>query len=299
MAIILFTNLKGGVAKTTNAVAVAECLADAGHRVLVIDADHQCMAGELLLGESRMLHCERRKITLHDLFAAMLDDEFSSDQIAPYVVDGVSNIDGGLPNLSVIPCSIRIDEFSTNMAKAKRGHHSNDEFLRQFAKRRAVFKRWLNREYDFTIVDCPPSVNLQVRMMMSVADAYIVPSVPDRLSVRGSLWLLQRIRQTGVKLEGLGTLWSLYRKQNRMHVRTIHAAENRVSPYSELTAPFETIIPNSTAIADSTDVESPQTSFKKKYTPEFAKLYSDLCDEIVGRVAFREIPVNGKKLELV
>jgi chromosome partitioning protein len=75
VSILLFINLKGGVAKTTNAVAVAECLAEAGHRVLLIDADHQCMAGELLLGESRMLNCERRHHTLHDLLASMLEDE--------------------------------------------------------------------------------------------------------------------------------------------------------------------------------------------------------------------------------
>ena len=58
MSILLFVNLKGGVAKTTNAVAVAECLADSGYRTLLIDADHQCMSGELLLGESRLLNCE-------------------------------------------------------------------------------------------------------------------------------------------------------------------------------------------------------------------------------------------------
>jgi len=43
MPILLLINLKGGVAKTTNAVAIAACLAAAGLRTLLIDADHQCM----------------------------------------------------------------------------------------------------------------------------------------------------------------------------------------------------------------------------------------------------------------
>jgi chromosome partitioning protein len=43
------------VAKTTCAVAIAECRASLGHRTLVIDADHQCMASELLPGEDRLL----------------------------------------------------------------------------------------------------------------------------------------------------------------------------------------------------------------------------------------------------
>ncbi len=111
MSILLFINLKGGVAKTTNAVAVAECLAEAGHRVLLIDADHQCMAGELLLGESRMKDCDHRKRTLHDLLASMLDDEFDINQVAYYAMPNVSNINGGLPKLAVIPSSVRIDDF--------------------------------------------------------------------------------------------------------------------------------------------------------------------------------------------
>ncbi len=78
MSILLFVNLKGGVAKTTNAVAVTDCLADSGYRTLLIDADHQCMSGELLLGESRLLNCERRKLTLHDMLAGLLPKNWST-----------------------------------------------------------------------------------------------------------------------------------------------------------------------------------------------------------------------------
>jgi chromosome partitioning protein len=150
MSILLFVNLKGGVAKTTNAVAVAECLAESGYRTLLIDADHQCMSGELLLGEDRLLKLDHKSRTLHDLLADMLDDEFTAEQIPHYVVSNGSDIGGGLSNLSVIPCSLRIDDFSTNMAKAKRGYHSNDEFLAIFRRRRETLRRWLKKNYDFT-----------------------------------------------------------------------------------------------------------------------------------------------------
>jgi chromosome partitioning protein len=220
---LLFVNLKGGVAKTTNAVAVAECLANSGYRTLLIDADHQCMSGELLLGENRLLKCEGKKMTLHDLMAAMLDDEFKPEQFGYYAVKNASDIDGGLPNLSVIPCSIRIDDFSTNMAKAKRGHKSNDEFLAMFERRREKLRKWLRSNYDFTIVDCPPSIAIQVKTFLSVADSYVVPAIPDRLSVRGSLYLLDRLRRMGYRINGLGTLWSLYREQNSIHRKMVGA----------------------------------------------------------------------------
>jgi chromosome partitioning protein len=293
MSILLFVNLKGGVAKTTNAVAVAECLADSGHRVLLIDADHQCMSGELLLGESRLLNCERRKTTLHDLLAAMLDDDFGPEQFPPYIVPKASDIGDGLDRLSVLPCSIRIDDFSTNMAKARHGFKSNDEFNAIFRRRRDLMRNWLNSHFDFTIIDCPPSIALQVKVLLTVADAFVLPAIPDRLSVRGSLWLLDRIRRLGVKIDGLGTLWSLYREQNKMHRRIVEHAAKRVEPYNALPRPFETVIPNAAAIAEASEPNRHPRSFTAKYTPQFARHYRDLCEEIVRRSQWQPAGTNG------
>lgn len=293
MSILLFVNLKGGVAKTTNAVAVAEGLADSGYRTLLIDADHQCMSGEMLLGESRMLHCERKRSTLHDLLAAMLDDEFCAEQIPPYVVPKASDIGGGLERLSVLPCSIRIDDFSTNMAKARHGYKSTDEFNTIFQRRRELLRRWLRANYDFTIIDCPPSIALQVKVFLTVADAFVLPAIPDRLSIRGSLWLLDRIRRMGVKTHGLGTLWSLYREQNKLHRKVVEAAANGVEPYGQLPRPFETVIPNAAAIAEASEPDRKPKTFNAKYSPQFARLYRDLCEEIVQRSQWQRAESNG------
>jgi chromosome partitioning protein len=283
MPMILVVNLKGGVAKTTNAVALAECLADLGKSVLLIDADHQCMASELLLGEKRMLELDRRGLTLHDMLAAMIDDEFSSERIASFIASGASDIDGGLDGLSVIPCSVRIDDFSTNMAKARRGYRSTEEFLAIFRKRRRAMSRWLDSHFDFTIVDCPPSLALQVRAFLAVADSFIIPAIPERLSVRGSLWLLDRIRKLGVKIDGMGTLWSLYRDQNKMHGKIIESTSNGIEPYAQLPRPFKTIIPNAAAITASSEPNVRPKSFTAKYTPQFSKLYRSLSAEILQR----------------
>ena len=235
--------------------------------------------------------------TLHDLLAAMLDDEFTAEQIRHYVVDNASDIGGGLPKLSVIPCSIRIDDFQTNMAKAKRGYHSNEEFLAMFRRRREKLRKWLNEHYDFTIVDCPPSVALQVKVFLSVGDCIIVPAIPDRLSVRGSLHLLDRIEKSGSKLAKLGTLWSLYRQEVELHRRTVKAAEERIEPWAkQLPPPFETIIPNAAAIARATEPGQSPKSFTAKYTSPFAKLYRSLCEEIVQRSQWQAAEANGAKV---
>lgn len=289
MTVILFLNLKGGVAKTTNAVATAECLANQGFKTLLIDADHQCMASELALGERRLLQVERKRMTLHDLLASMLDDEFEIENTSNFIVNKVSNIGDGLENLDLLPCSFRIDDFQTNMAKARRGYHSPDEFVSMLSSRRSRLRTWLNKNYDFTIVDCPPSLPMQIKFFLVAGEYFIVPSVPDRLSVRGSLYLLDRLKNLGIKrLESLGVLWSLYRKQNAMHGRMIQHVAEGIHPYDQLPKPFETVIPNSAAIADSTEPERNPPSFSQKYSPQFSKLYRDLCFEIIQRTNWQD-----------
>jgi len=299
MSIVMIINLKGGVAKTTSAVAIAECLASEGHRTLLIDADHQCMSGELLLGEDRQLKCERTKHNLHDLLAAMLDAEFIPSQFESFVTRKASNIDGGLAKLAVLPCSIRIDDFSTNMAKARRGHSSNEEFLRVLANRRKQLRRWAEANFDFTVIDCPPSIAIQVRFLLSVADSFIVPSIPDRLSVRGSLYLADRIKSYGYKIHGLGTLWSLYREQNAMHRRVVDMAAKGSDQLSKLPRPFNTIIPNAAKIGEASENAGQPKTFSKKYTPQFAKLFEELCGEIVQRTEWQRRHQPVQQTELV
>ncbi|QDT34986.1 ParA family protein [Thalassoglobus polymorphus] len=281
MPIIAFTNLKGGVAKTTTAVAVAECLAVAGHKTLVIDADHQCMAGELLLGGRLLLQCDNQKRTLHDLLAALLKEGFDRDHISKYVQDEASSINGGLENLSVLPCSIRIDEFETNLAKG--GYNNSIPLSAMLDKRKGMLRKWLSQNYDFVLIDCPPSIPIQVRFLLNIADSFVVPCVPDRLSVRGSCYLMKRLEKTGRKIQPLGTIWSLFRRQNSLHKRTI---EGKVQGFETLPKPFTTIVPNATAIAESTEPDFFPTSFSGKYTKGYADVFRSLTAEIIERSVF-------------
>jgi chromosome partitioning protein len=299
MPIILMVNLKGGVAKTTNAVAIAECLANSGLRTLLIDADHQCMSGELLLGEARLTKCDRTRTTLHDLLAAMLDDDFRPEQFEHFIIPGVSNIGEGLRSLSLLPCSVRIDDFQTNMAKAKRGYQSNDEFLKTWGRRRAQMTKWLSSRFDYVLVDCPPSLAIQVKFLLPVADGFIVPSVPDTLSVRGSLYLLDRLQKLGYsRLRPIGTLWSLYREQNRVHREVVEKTAAAIAPFDTLPRPFETIIPNMAAIADANEGEKSSKTFKHKYG-KAASLFESLSEEIIARTQWDETKTNSKAAKVL
>ena len=126
-----------------------------------------------------------------------------------------------------------------------------------------------------------------------MADAFVLPSISYRLSVRGSLWLLDRIRRMGVKIDGLGTLWSLYREQNKLHRKVVEAAAGGIEPYNQLPRPFETVIPNAAAIAEASEPNRSPKSFSAKYTTHFAGLYRELCEEIVKRSQWQRAGANG------
>jgi chromosome partitioning protein len=278
----LFSNLKGGVAKTTNAVAIAEFLAEAGNRVLVIDADHQCAAGELLLGEDRFLRCEGRGKTLHDLLSAIVKDEFHPDTFNQHVVPVVSDDDANWRSrLSVIPGSIRIDDFQQIYNGARKHYYSNDEFRTAVNRRLNLLRTWLAKNYDYVLIDCPPSLPLQVQMLVKVSGAYIVPSVPDKLSVRGAAYLVDRLRRKNIKLPGLGMLWSLYREANSVHRQMVIMERRRKDIFEGIPDAFKTIVPNATAIVKA--LESVEHSLNAKYTWPFANMYKSLVKEIEER----------------
>jgi chromosome partitioning protein len=287
MPILMILSLKGGVAKTTNAVAVSECLADMGNRVLVIDTDHQCGAGALLMGEDMLVNRDEHRKTLADLFTAMLSETFDPKEITSYAVKQVSNIKGGLSGLSAIPCSLRIEDFWFNLSKAKRDVRSPDDWRRfLFNDQAAKVRKWLLGQYDYVIIDCPPAVAWQVRFFLRVADAFIVPAIPDRLSVRGARYLMTRIQNLGLKrIHPLATLWSIYREENAIHKNTVAKGVGSNGTGPALPEPFTTIIPNATAITRALEQGKHPKSFSDKYESRFAHLYRGLCLEIIERAA--------------
>ncbi len=281
MPTLLMINLKGGVGKTASTIAVAETMAEKGYRTLVIDADHQSMSGELLLGQTKMIACENARKTLHDVFLLMADIDFEISRLQEFVIPSLSSVQRARPQLSVIPCSFRIDDFFSNVFRSRRTCRTfvtERELSAHLRKQMPKVKRMLERSFDFVLVDCPPSITMQVKMFLKIADAHIIPSVPDQLSVRGSENLVRRLRN--FRTHGLGTLWTLYRRQAAIH-REIVAC-----PFAGLPEPFETVIPNASRLADAAAPHDANDIFfdcNAKYGREFAERYRALLGEIECR----------------
>ena len=176
MKIIALVNNKGGVGKTTSSVNLAAGIA-AGKRVLLIDLDAQGSAS-LSLG-----------LTRGDLTPGS----------AEVLLEG-------LPIREAIrPSSVKgLDILPGSMALA-----SADLVLSAVAGREVVLKDALTPirgDYDFTVLDCPPSLGLLTVNALTAADFFIVPVTPDYLSLEGLVNLLdavERIKKGIGKAAGL------------------------------------------------------------------------------------------------
>ena len=206
-SLVMVLSLKGGVAKTTTAVTVAEFLAEQGNRVLVIDTDHQCGASAMLLGEDRLEALEDKRKTLNDLFVRALDGDFTEDRIDQFVATAAS-IRSTQDRLHVIPGSLRLEDFVSNFraSQSKVAKNASEAFDFLKKERKDLFARWMKANYDYVIIDCPPSIAWQVRFFLLAAEAYVTPSIPDRLSVRGARYLWRRIANIGPRFSPSG--WS-------------------------------------------------------------------------------------------
>lgn len=194
----------------------------------------------------------------------------------------------------MIPSSIRIDDYQQNYNAARKNFYSNREFHTVVNRRLRYFKKWLQSNFDYVIIDCPPSLPIQVQMLVKVADAYIVPCVPDKLSVRGTAYLIDRLRRKNIKLPGLGLLWSLYKQANSVHRQMVPLViRKKKELFEEFPVPFQTIVPNATAIVRAMEITS--NSLNEKYTYLFAKMYKALAAEIVERCEKLDKPRRSKR----
>jgi chromosome partitioning protein len=167
MKIIALVNNKGGVGKTTSAVNLAAGLAAAGkRRVLLADLDAQGSAG-LSLGLSRA-------------------------DLSPGVAEVI--LDGHPVREAIRPSSVKgLDILPGSMTLA-----SADLALSVVKGREVVLKAALTPilgDYDFAVLDCPPSLGLLTVNALTAADFFLVPVTPDYLSLEGLVNLMDAVER--------------------------------------------------------------------------------------------------------
>lgn len=138
--IIAIANQKGGVGKTTTAINLSSCLAEAGKKVLTIDLDPQ---GNMTSG----LGVDKNELE-NTVYELMLDECSIKESMADTVVEG----------MKIIPSNV-------NLAGAEIELLGINE--KEYILKNAV--DYIRDDYDFIIIDCPPSLNMLTINAMTTA----------------------------------------------------------------------------------------------------------------------------------
>jgi chromosome partitioning protein len=284
--VLTFINLKGGVAKTTTAVGVAEMLAQEERKhVLLIDLDPQTNATVNLISEDQWAEMDKDGLTIAQLFEDRLNPQNQPKfDIEKAIAHQVSTINNGIARLDLLASSIRLIDLQDRIPMiALSGNFTANplEILR------AALQPVIDR-YDYIIIDCPPSLGTVTKNGLRISTGYIIPTIPDIVSTWGIYQIVDNVarfaQDIGRSIPALGIVATKL-QANNLHRRILADLQarrlGRFSEGGDLSQPplFTSQIPQAVDVARGADVDADFRTFKGKYGTAYAAIHG-LTQEI-------------------
>lgn len=245
LKIITFANHKGGVSKTTSTASIGACMARMGKKVLLIDLDGQANLTLYFIPNEDEVQAS--------IFDSLVDG-------APLPVKHIRE------NLDLVPSSSKWQAQGA---------------LTNLLAREQLLSRLLEpvkQNYDYILIDCPPSLGIVTTNAFLAADEIIVPMTPELLPLKGMRMLdsfvstLQRVKPN-LRLGGVFIARFNHRKLNKVVEQAVK------SRYETIT--MKTRIRENIALAESAG--SGQSIFEYDPQANGAKDYQALTEEIISR----------------
>ncbi len=255
--IIAMANQKGGVGKTTTTINLGAALAEYGRRVLLVDFDPQ---GALSVGLG---------VNPHDLefsiYNLLMDSDCTIEDI---------RIKTDVAGLHVLPANIDLSAAEIQLV---------NEVAREMALARVL--RPVLRDYDYVLIDCPPSLGLLAINALTVAHGVLIPLECEFFSLRGVALLLDTIDKVrerlnfDLELEGiLATMYDSRTTHSRQVLqRVVEAFGDKV---------YQTVITKTVKFPESTVAGAPITTLDPSSSG--ARNYRQLAREVIAASAARQ-----------
>lgn len=249
--IIAIANQKGGVGKTTTAINLSASLAAKGKKVLVIDMDPQ---GNTTSGYGI------DKNNLDDTIYELILGECA---ITDCVIKEV------IPNVSILPSNV-------NLAAA-------EIELIGVEKKEYILKNevdYIKDQYDYIMIDCPPSLSMLTINAMTTADSVLVPIQCEYYALEGLSQLIHTVNLVKERLnEDLdmeGVVFTMYDSRTNLSNQVVENVKQNLKQKV-----YDTVIPRNIRLAEAPSYGMPISVYDAKSAG--AEAYMSLADEIIGR----------------
>ena len=250
--VIAIANQKGGVGKTTTAINLSACLAEQGKKVLVIDMDPQ---GNTTSGFG--IDKEEAENTVYELILSECS-----------LRDATMSVEG-FDTLKVIPSNVDLAGAEIELLGIKE---------KEYILKNEV--DYIKNDYDFIMIDCPPSLNMLTINAMTTADSVLVPIQCEYYALEGISQLIHTIDlvrdRLNDKLKIDGVVFTMYDSRTNLSSDVVNTVKDNLNAYV-----YQTIIPRNVKLAEAPSNGLPINLYDPKSSG--AESYRNLAREVIDK----------------